>query len=129
MRPREVLQRHPAGALGDEPLETPGRGGVEVGAQEQPALDLAAPHVEDVGEEQDRVGAGGGDARRGELGLGRAQEVAQRTAHPSRAASWAASSAATAESTTASRSPSSTLSRLCALKPVRWSEIRFSGKL
>src|SRR5690606_22988954 len=45
------------------------------------------------------------------------------------AASLAAESASTPAWITASRSPSSTWSRLYALKPIRWSEMRFSGKL
>lgn len=45
------------------------------------------------------------------------------------AASFAAESASTHAWMTGSSSPSSTWSKLYALKPTRWSEMRFSGKL
>ncbi len=117
-RPGEVLQRHPGGPLlqqGPEP------GGVrDVVQGDQPG----AGQPQRVGEQQLGVHPRGLDAGRGQPGGGLGQQRA-RVQLP--ASSSSAVCAVTSASMTASRSPSSTASRLCALNPTRWSEIRFSG--
>ena len=118
----EVLQRHPGGPLLDQRGEP--RGGVvgDVDQGQQPG----AGHAEHGGQQQLGV-----HPRRLDAGLGQpARGVAEQGAGvQDPAASSSAVCAAVSASSTGSSSPSRTASRLCALKPTRWSEIRFSGKL
>ena len=128
--PGEVLQRHARRALVDER-------GVGLGNRRRPRH--AGPCARRTSDgSTPRACAASATAsppatrcrpRRGGPSPSTAPRV-RRSAHRSaRAARRAASSASTQDWITGSRSPSRTLSRLCALKPVRWSLIRFSGKL
>ena len=133
---REVLHRLPPRPARHEGREALGLPRGARGPGEHPGQQLAAPEAEHVGQQQLRVHAGrvhaglGQQTRRPPQGLApRLRLVRGAHASPPRAARRRSSSRARQEATTASRSPSSTASRLCALYPVRWSAIRFSGKL
>ena len=129
--PGEVLERHPGGAFVDKRLVCRRRRCPE----HHRLAGLGDRHTHRVRGERDGVALGGDDACRGEAGRRRTDRRGQRgcghadPAPSATAARRAASSASTADWTTGSSSPSSTASRLYALKPVRWSLIRFSGKL
>ena len=125
----QVLQRHSVGALRDQPAESPDMIIIELGEQRQPdELDTG-----DEGQQDSGVLGGRWHPGRTQLVGGRRQQRPDRLAHfvgsaPTRL-SRSATSACCRAVTKAARSPLRTWSRLYALKPIRWSEIRFSGKL
>ena len=104
----------------------------DLAAEHGRGRDLTTVDAPRVREQQLGVRVRGGHARARKGRGGPAEEIARRDALAHQlpaAARRAASSASIAERTTGPRSPSSTASRLYALYPVRWSAIRFSGKL
>ena len=123
---------NPAGPGGDEffvGLLEPFIGVIE---KHQPA----AVDARDVRGEQFGVGARGGHTGGGQAcrcGRDRLPQLCRTSAAGGRGhdccCSRACLSAVPSASSSASMSPSSTWSRLCALKLMRWSAIRFSGKL
>src|SRR5690606_31366422 len=124
----DVLERFARLAAGDD-LPVPG---VEVGVGH--VVQLAALDAVHERGELLRVGTRRGHAGVGEP-LGGLGHLGEQQVHWSSgrgygayaAASLAAESASTQAWITAARSPSRTWSRLYALKPTRWSEMRFSG--
>ena len=119
----QVLQRHPARPRVDElavAVVERSSGSME---PQQAAVDAGDVRGEELGVDAarcrcpacgERAGAASSMARR-------------RPRHRAALCSLACLSAAASASNIASSSPSRTWSRLCALKPMRWSVIRFSG--
>src|SRR6476620_11165754 len=125
-----MLERYPLHALGNERVIAFTKPGSNVGEGQPTAVG-----ARDVGCEQFGVRTRRSDSRLGERRRGGVDRVAEgrECRHPAEPGhvicSLACLSAAARASKSASRSPSRTWSRLCALKLIRWSAIRFSGKL
>ena len=123
----DVLQRLPGGTPVDVRRKRPGRVPERRHRPQRAPVDAERVRGQLLGVEPRRGHAGGGEPVGG-LARQRARRHRRRR-HWLAAANLAEVSASTSACTTASRSPSSTASRLCALKLTRWSEMRFSGKL